>query len=53
MLLTPSRLVCLTLFAVGCYEILGMAINSFNVPLEPGVAPLAPEVRARMPGTGP
>ncbi len=35
-------------FAVGCYEILAMVFKTFGVPLEPGVDPLAPEVRARM-----
>ena len=38
-------------FLVGCYEVLAMAIKSFNIPLEPGVASLAPEVKARMFGT--
>ncbi|MGH2670336.1 MAG: carboxymuconolactone decarboxylase family protein [bacterium] len=38
------------IFAVGCYEILAMAINSFATPLEPGVTPLDPETRARMHG---
>lgn len=36
------------IFAVGCYEILAMAINSFATPLDPGVAPLDAETRARM-----
>lgn len=36
------------IFLVGCYEMLGMAIKSFNIPLEPGVAPLDPEIQARM-----
>ena len=35
-------------FVVGCYAVLAMAINSFAVQLEPGVAPLDPAVRARM-----
>lgn len=35
-------------FVIGCYEILGMAINSFDSQLEPGVSPLEPEARARM-----
>jgi alkylhydroperoxidase family enzyme len=35
-------------FVIGCYEILGMAINSFGTQLEPGVAPLDPVARARM-----
>jgi 4-carboxymuconolactone decarboxylase len=35
-------------FLVGCYDMLGMAINTFNMQLEPGVAALDPEVRARM-----
>jgi 4-carboxymuconolactone decarboxylase len=36
------------IFLVGCYDMLAMAMNSFNVQLEPGVAPLDPAVRARM-----
>ena len=35
-------------FLVGCYDMLGMAIKTFNMQLEPGVAPLDPAVRARM-----
>jgi 4-carboxymuconolactone decarboxylase len=35
-------------FLVGCYEVLAMAIKSFNIPLEPGVAPLDPAAKARM-----
>jgi 4-carboxymuconolactone decarboxylase len=35
-------------FAVGCYEILAMAFNTFGVELEPGAAPLDPVVRERM-----
>jgi 4-carboxymuconolactone decarboxylase len=38
-------------FLVGCYEVLAMAIKSFGIPLEPGVAPLESEVKARMFGT--
>lgn len=38
-------------FLVGCYQVLAMAIKSFNVALEPGVATLDPEVKARMFGT--
>jgi alkylhydroperoxidase family enzyme len=38
------------IFLVGCYEVLAMAIKSFNIPLEPGVAGLEPEVEARMLG---
>jgi alkylhydroperoxidase family enzyme len=34
--------------AVGCYEILAMVFNTFGVPFEPGVAPMTPELRARM-----
>jgi alkylhydroperoxidase family enzyme len=34
--------------AVGCYEILAMVFNTFGVPFEPGVAPMTPEMRARM-----
>ena len=36
------------IFLVGCYDMLAMAISSFNMPLEPGVARLDPAVRARM-----
>lgn len=36
------------IFLVGVYEILAMAIKSFHVPLEPGVAPLDDATRARM-----
>ncbi|HQY71870.1 MAG TPA: carboxymuconolactone decarboxylase family protein [Pseudomonadales bacterium] len=35
-------------FAVGCYDVLAMAFKTFGVPFEPGVEPLAPDVRARM-----
>ena len=35
-------------FAVGCYELLAMVFNSFKVPFDPGVEPMAPEVKARM-----
>jgi 4-carboxymuconolactone decarboxylase len=35
-------------FLVGCYEVLAMAIKSFRIQLEPGVAPLDPLTRARM-----
>jgi 4-carboxymuconolactone decarboxylase len=35
-------------FLIGCYDVLAMAINSFAVQLEPGVAPLDPAVRRRM-----
>lgn len=35
-------------FAVGCYDVLAMVFKTFGVALEPGVEPLAPEVRARM-----
>jgi len=35
-------------FLVGCYEMLAMAINSFDTPLEPDVTPLDPAVRKRM-----
>jgi 4-carboxymuconolactone decarboxylase len=34
--------------AVGCYEILAMVFNTFGVPFEPGVAPMTPDLRARM-----
>jgi 4-carboxymuconolactone decarboxylase len=36
-------------FLVGCYDVLAMAIRTFQTQLEPGVAPLDPAVRARMP----
>jgi 4-carboxymuconolactone decarboxylase len=36
------------IFLVGCYDMLAMAISSFDMPLEPGVARLDPAVRARM-----
>ena len=36
------------IFAVGCYEVLAMVFKTCRVPLEPGVEPLDPEVRARM-----
>ena len=36
------------IFLVGCYDVLAMAMNSFDVQLEPGVKPLDPAVRARM-----
>ncbi len=35
-------------FVVGCYEILAMAINSFDTQQDPGVAPLDPAIKARM-----
>jgi 4-carboxymuconolactone decarboxylase len=35
-------------FLVGCYDTLGMAIKTFNMQLEPGVAALDPAIRARM-----
>ena len=38
-------------FAVGCYEVLAMAFKTFGVSFEPGVEPLAPDVRARMHAT--
>ena len=37
-------------FLIGCYDVLAMAIKSFQTQLEPGVAPLDPAVRARMAG---
>jgi len=39
------------IFLVGCYEVLAMAIKSFDIPLEPGVAELDPQTRAQMHGT--
>jgi len=36
------------LYAVGCYEVAAMVFKTFGVQLDPGVAPLAPEVRERM-----
>jgi 4-carboxymuconolactone decarboxylase len=41
------------IFLVGCYEVLAMAIKSFRIPLEPGVAGLDPAARARMLKTAP
>lgn len=35
-------------FLIGCYDVLAMAIKTFQSRLEPGVAPLDPAVRARM-----
>ena len=35
-------------FAVGCYEILAMAFNTFRTQLESGAEPLDPVVRERM-----
>jgi alkylhydroperoxidase family enzyme len=35
-------------FAVGCYELLAMAFNTFGPELESGVEPLSPAVRERM-----
>jgi alkylhydroperoxidase family enzyme len=36
------------IFLVGCYEVLAMAVKSFRIPLEPGVAPLDDATRNRM-----
>jgi hypothetical protein len=38
------------IFVIGCYEILGLAFNSFQAQLEPGVPGLTPDVLARMHG---
>jgi hypothetical protein len=35
-------------FLIGCYDVLAMALGAFQSQLEPGVAPLSPEVRAQM-----
>jgi len=35
-------------FAVGCYEVLAMAFNTFGAQMESGVEPLDPAVRERM-----
>lgn len=35
-------------FVVGCYEIMAMVFNTFKVPYDPGLEPLAPELKARM-----
>jgi 4-carboxymuconolactone decarboxylase len=40
-------------FLIGCYDVLAMAIKTFQTRLEPGVAPLDPAVRARMFNTNP
>lgn len=39
------------IFAVGCYEVLAMVFKTCRVPLEPGMQPLDPAVRARMPAS--
>jgi 4-carboxymuconolactone decarboxylase len=39
------------IFLVGCYEVLAMAIKSFNIPLEPGVPGLDSATRTRMYGS--
>jgi 4-carboxymuconolactone decarboxylase len=36
------------IFIIGCYEVLAMAVNSFNSDIEPGVAPLDTARRERM-----
>jgi len=36
------------IFAVGCYQLVAMAMKSLAIPLEPGVEPLDPDTRARM-----
>lgn len=36
------------IYAVGCYEIAAMMFKTLGAQLEPGVAPLSDEVRARM-----
>ncbi|MDP9142505.1 MAG: carboxymuconolactone decarboxylase family protein [Pseudomonadota bacterium] len=36
------------IYAVGCYEIAAMMFKTLGAQLEPGIAPLAAEVRARM-----
>jgi len=36
-------------FLVGCYDVLAMALGSFDIPLEPGVPGLDQQVLARMP----
>jgi len=35
-------------FVVGCYQVVAMMMQSLAIPLEPGVAPLDPDTRARM-----
>lgn len=37
-------------FVIGCYDVLAMAIKTFETPLEPGVEPLDAASRARMYG---
>lgn len=37
-------------FAVGCYEVIALAANSFGTPLEPGVEPLDAATAARLHG---
>jgi alkylhydroperoxidase family enzyme len=36
------------IFTVGCYDLLALMFNTFDVQLEPGVEPLDPALRARM-----
>lgn len=36
------------IFVVGVYALMATAINTYNIPAEPGAADLDPEVRARM-----
>jgi len=35
-------------FLVGCYQVVAMMMQSLDIPLEPGVAPIDPDTRARM-----
>ena len=49
--LTPRYDACQIMdmvFLVGCYEVLAMALGSFNIPLEPGVKGFDAETRKRM-----
>jgi alkylhydroperoxidase family enzyme len=36
------------IFAVGCYQVVAMMMQSLDIPLEPGVEPLDADTRARM-----
>lgn len=38
-------------FLVGCYDVVAMAMKSFNIPFEAGEESLDPEIKARMFGT--
>jgi 4-carboxymuconolactone decarboxylase len=43
----PQQMIDL-IFCVGCYEVLAMAFNSWGVACEASLAPMEPDLRARM-----